>query len=423
MKKIVSSFSMLSSSICNLNCSYCYIPKDIDIKKQHDSINKSIIEGSLIKYLTDNYVIEKVESIGFWGAEPTLNVDNLSIFLSDLIKISNLKEVVIPSNFTTNPENLLTLIKNIVSFDKKIYIKAQVSLDGPHYITDVTRGEGTTKKIIDNLNYILDKLNKIDLKENTVEIFSKTTWNSDTILYLDSHPEKIEEVGLFFKTTNDYLRSVNTNKNIVVNITGSGNMCLPGDFTIEDGNRLTRVLKILADKDLPIGALDNMSINFKRLVESKNRFSRSDFGTCGAIKGTKAIGNNFSYHICQRTFMSKLNKEDKFSDWIIDDPYNLDYTVLSYHYFSSLTINLTINTIFELVRNGQILKKYLDKKNAYLLAMFINSCIACPAENFMENLNFHSNTVSSIRLLGNGALDVVSEYYFKKEDKWKKLVN
>ena len=174
MRKNISSLSILSSSICNLNCSYCYIPKDSKVKDIQNSINKSIVDGSLLRYLTENYTIEKLESVGFWGAEPTLNIDNIYIFISNIIEISNLKEIVIPSNFTTNPENLINLIKNVISLNKKLYIKAQVSLDGPDYITDTTRGEGTTKKVLNNLIYMIEKLNTIDLKGNTVEFFSNT---------------------------------------------------------------------------------------------------------------------------------------------------------------------------------------------------------------------------------------------------------
>ena len=421
MKKSIINVNLLSSSICNLNCQYCYVPKVTELKSAHEQLNNNIKNGSIVNLLKETYDLSNLSSIAFWGAEPTLNLDNCFIFVSDLCKDYNINSLTIPTNLTPDVDKtLFPFVKKLQSLDKEIKINLQVSLDGPSFITDKNRGTGTTNKILQNLNKIVRYYNEVDLNKISFKIFGKQTWSSDNLLFLKNNIEIIKYVGLFFTNLQDELIKKNKNKNIEFGNFSIGNFATPGKYTTEDGINLGDVYKYCIDnnylKSVPFIFYVN---HLRKIFELDNVFSKPFSESCGS-KNSASIGVDNKIHMCHRSFHTKYE-----NSWFCDkfvfhkkDVNKMEYVVQSYHNFSFHTVNLTANIIIELAKNNQVLKKYKNPKNAFLLATFVNQCISCPLENLIVNSNINCNPVSSIRLFGNGAMEQVLRYYCEKERIW-----
>lgn len=145
-----------STSFCNLDCKYCYLPdrnvkNKIDIEKIEITL-KRIVEENLIK---DSF------SIVWHAGEPTvLSID----FYRSVFKLI---QEIIPSNikvFQHIQTNATLLNDEWCEFFIEVDMKVGVSIDGPQHINDRNRvlrnGKGTYEQIITGINYL--KKHKID---------------------------------------------------------------------------------------------------------------------------------------------------------------------------------------------------------------------------------------------------------------------
>lgn len=421
MKKSIINVNLLSSCICNLNCEYCYVPKVSELKILHENVNNNIKNGSIINILKDTYDLTNLSSVAFWGAEPTLNLDNCFIFVRDLCKLHDITSITIPTNLTIDiSKTLIPFVEKLQTLDKQIRIDLQVSLDGPSFITDSNRGHGTTKKILQNLNKIVNYYSQTDLRKISFRIFGKQTWCSDNLTFIKNNKEIIKYIGLFFENLQHELRENNKNKNIEFGNFSLGNFATPGTYTIDDGRNLKNVYEYCIEnnyiKSVPFVFYIH---HLRKIFEFENAFSKPFTLSCGS-KNSASIGVDNTIHMCHRSFHTKYE-----NDWFPDkfvfnekDMNKMEYIVQSYHNFSYHTINLTANIIIELAKNDQVLKKYKKPHNAFILANFVNLSICCPLENLLTNSNMHCNPVSSIRLFGNGAMEQLLKYYCEKEKIW-----
>ena len=422
MKKSIINVNLLASSICNLNCKYCYVPKVPELKSAHKELNENIKNGSIIDLLKENFDLTNLSSVAFWGAEPTLNLDNCFTFVNDLCKDYNITSLTIPTNLTPDvDETIFPFVQKLQDLNKEIKINLQVSLDGPNFITDKNRGIGTTKKILQNLDRIIKYYNETDLKKISFRIFGKQTWSVDNLIFLKNNMEIIKYIGLFFTNLQDELIKKNKNKNIEFGKFSLGNFATPGNYTVDDGTNLNDIYKYCIKnnylKSIPFIFYVN---HLRKIFELNHVFTKPFSVSCGS-KDSASIGVDNKIHMCHRSFHTEYE-----NDWFCNkfvysekDINKMEYVVQSYHRFSFHTTNLTANIIIELAKNSQVLKKYKDPNHAFILATFVNLCICCPLENLIVNSNINCNPVSSIRLFGNGAMEQVIKYYYEKEKIWR----
>jgi len=419
MKKKIYLVNLLGSSVCNLKCEYCYVPKVSELRNVHQKVNELIEDGSIVKYLQDKYDISELKHIGFWGAEPTLNLESSYKFLSDMMVISPIEEITIPTNFTTNIDNLISFIEKLKTFDKKISFHIQISIDGPEFITDVNRGVGTTDKVLRNLFYFIEKMQNVDLEKITLRVDTKSTWSNENLVYIENNLDRLRDIQIFRDDIRKKIEDLNKKEGLNISFFHSGNLALPGEYLPEDGRRLGGIFQHISDDNIENPIFDFFYRAFKK-IENRDLFSRFDTVSCGGSKsGVVAIGEDFYWHPCHRTFHIRYDGHGKHDydfaeQYMKSDLDKMDFMMMSYHSFLRLTVNLTVNMILEMAECGQVLEKYKDKDNAFLLALFMCMSINCPVEGLLENFNHFSFPVSSIRLLGNGVLDVMIEHHRRK---------
>ena len=146
-----------SSGGGNLNCSYCYIPKDVSIQgKINQSIIKAIENGDYLKYI-EKLFGNKLESLSLGGTEPTLNIPVMIKynFFDNLFRLEpDLKAISLSINLISNYNRLYQFYEHInqlaIKYNKPNFkIDVQLSIDGHKPIIDKNRGNGRTEKILD----------------------------------------------------------------------------------------------------------------------------------------------------------------------------------------------------------------------------------------------------------------------------------
>lgn len=145
-----------STSFCNLDCKYCYLP-DRDVKNKID-IEK--IEITLKRIVEENLIKDSFSIVWHAGEPTVLSID----FYRNVFKLI---QEIIPSNikvFQHIQTNATLLNDEWCEFFLEVDMKVGVSLDGPKHINDRNRvlrnGKGTYEQIITGINYL--KKHKID---------------------------------------------------------------------------------------------------------------------------------------------------------------------------------------------------------------------------------------------------------------------
>jgi len=119
---------------CNLKCKYCggsfpqmFVPYDVkyDIQSLTELINR-----------------DREATVVYYGGEPLLNWK----FIKELNQRLKVKRIGIQTNGT--------LVKNLEYDFWKYFDFALLSIDGDEFITDLNRGKGTYKKVIDSAKYL-----------------------------------------------------------------------------------------------------------------------------------------------------------------------------------------------------------------------------------------------------------------------------
>lgn len=241
---------LYDTALCNLNCRYCFISKNPSINAVDKELEQCFLDENYFSNLLKHYVsedeIKEIHMLEIWGGEPLLKLKRIYSFIKKLVDLApDFNEIFFSSNFTH--QNVIPGIQDLYNFlkenfpEKNFNISIQISCDGPEDITDSGRGLGTTKKIIDNFNNLLNEDLFTDKKikfyfsiKPTLDIISlKKLLDYDYNIYYykffeDNFIEKLKEKNLLGS----------------LSILPSPNLAVPANYTKEDGLLLKEVVKI-----------------------------------------------------------------------------------------------------------------------------------------------------------------------------------
>lgn len=140
------------SNACNLNCRYCYAVNGS--YGQEKTLMDEKVAIRTIDYFYNLY--EGINNIQFFGGEPLLNPEIIQIICIYILNRYNKNEISKLPVFSivTNGTIMSPEILEILS---AYNIQVTISIDGPQFIHDHLRGEGTFNKIIKNIEYLKSK--------------------------------------------------------------------------------------------------------------------------------------------------------------------------------------------------------------------------------------------------------------------------
>jgi len=419
------------SSVCNLNCKYCYIAKSKVLPKLQKEVFDSL--EKVEKWLKES------RSLTIWGAEPAFG----------LIKIANIIEkgghrfgqIYLSTNMTVSPKIYIQALKKFVGRTKTVRI--QVSLDGYKELHERNRGEGSWEKIVGNTKEFVKMLNNVKV-DYTVELRFNSVMDADTIEWFAEDLERLDKWYRFYESFTKELRELSTNPKVRIGMPISPNLAVPGKYTKQDGINFAKVVKGIINNGYTFGQFYRFLEYLKdplQLVKKVNVGNTS----CGAVFG--GLGwDRGTFHPCHRTYWLQDDEyvEDvikNYGDWWTsradyatinnirrhiardDDEYRIKrmvYTIGATQVYPQLNISYAYAMIKMLAKIGQINRIYLENDTlAKLLALYIPVGIKCLSENLVVTGSVHVTPTSYFKLFGNGAFETLVEHH-KKEvlDKW-----
>jgi uncharacterized protein len=186
---------------CNLNCSYCFVKKDI----QKATISPEIMQrtASAIAYTAKKHKVKTVH-IKFAGGEPTLAMDVMEYFQEQLLRNVENTGIQIQTSILSNGT---IITRRLISFLKKHQIGMAISLDGYGDSHDTFRTFGKSGK--GSWDIITRNIKK--LQEHDIEPFIMSTISTQTCRTLPQLVRWIYENR--FKTRLSVVREINCGGN------------------------------------------------------------------------------------------------------------------------------------------------------------------------------------------------------------------
>lgn len=196
----VKGLSLMISCGCNLDCKYCKIAQarhnnphanELQLKTINSLKDGSFIETTKKALSALNQSAKNIDTIAFWGQEPTLTLDLITNDLPHWFEVfPNWKG----SFFSTNTVDYIDKIYDyICAMDKytprPFEIKVQFSYDGEY---GTTNARGTSGSVIyNNIITLLEKLNNITLKNVQCEFNFHGVISQDLVMRMQQDPQEI----------------------------------------------------------------------------------------------------------------------------------------------------------------------------------------------------------------------------------------
>lgn len=455
---------LFASAVCNMNCRYCYIPKNDEMHNIHKRIRAGIRDGTFYQTIHEIFG-DRLECISFWGTEPTLVMDDIVETIDNLLSLSgSLKTISFSSNMLTNTNSIIELAKALDAKVKKIKdhrgdeqhfeLNVQFSLDGPAYITDYNRKEGATEKIIEHVLDFFEKTKSLTFENLKISSHFKPTASIENIRHLNGDLDRIVEWFMIFEDIFDkYIEIVpeEIRPKLSLDLGATPTLVLPGEYTSEDGKEFARFVKNLYTIEREnvlkwTKQLNNYEGRLSRVVRYAREIpTKTSMFTCSGGDSNFGIDILKNIHVCHRSFFmmneeyvkavkENLNSEnwdthiilsgrdyilrDKFTANITDlhDTLRFGYIMRNYHDFLRFRTNQVAHLVKELAMAGQASFDYaVNDDLCRIFALFINCAFSCPAENIVQTGVSYFTPVSIIRMLGNGAFETTLKEYIRRE--------
>ena len=423
---MLTNLSIFSSSICNLNCTYCYVKKEKAVFEYDEKVLNAIKNDEYIKRIQKDFPdsINTITTLELWGAEPSIHLNLIASKLKNFKQaFPNLNEFRMSSNYTL-PEfidNVVLLLQAMKELDKtewKLYL--QCSIDGLKEITDKNRGKGTTDKIFSNIT----ALKYIDIPENVqLYVNNKATISRDSfenfidLEFCDKYFGFLKEI-LNFKTNNKHFSF-------------SAPTCVePVYYTKHDGQLYSRII------DNFISLSKKYNYYFIPYIRNQ-KYRLSEYmrgGLCGQCYKSMTMLPDGYFSVCHRSgfdiipdhYNCRVEESKKYFDRILPSPtdwikqldeYKISQNNMSIYYstrnknlfnqyYNTLKLLLKIGEISPIYYDDDILRKHIQLFLYFTICMQTN--IELTGSPFICSSYF-------VPLFFNGAINRMYNYLLEKK--------
>lgn len=428
MKKI-SAISLNSSATCNLQCEYCFVPHFKETTKLNNQLRKDILDKTIFDKIINALPKEEITHLGFWGGEPTLNLDAFCQVIDDDFLncyFPSLDTIFFSSNFSNDyiVKNIELFINKISSLSKKINIEIQASIDGPAFIHNKNRKGSDVNQVIKNFSYIKNKY-----KNENVNFIVKSTIDNENIKLINNNEELFQSMLAF----DNYLYTE-------TGIHYRPTITIPGEHTKEDGIEYAKFTKKALDIGRPyLTELYSLVYSlFTRITKSRHviyhQTLMSSYAYCSAGNSSVGIDLDGTLNFCQGTFMlngaeelriiNTQQKEDKITQNIYkksfakteEDKIRLFYVFNNLKSQLTTGKNLTKSFLKILAIDNQLSPVYRQSENMLdILTALVFASKGCQSANLLTTGSWYLTSGASAKLFGNGALENVMSYMIKEE--------
>jgi len=439
-----------SSSTCNLDCKYCYIPKSkylSEIDKKWGSILK---KGIYKEILSELYGFDKLSSFSLWGGEPSLgfkNFKDINDYRKYFVKLDSFST---STNLTTYMQ-IVGLINELEKLGKKYQFNIQISIDGPDVIQIENRGCSSGKLLNKNLLDFIEKISHI--KYGNISIYNKSTNTIENFKNFINDTNLLREYYYFFKNLEEKFKEKSSNT-IFINLISSPTLGLPGRYSTEDGKIYSDFLNI--DKKIQEEVYHTYNnVYLHRLIDLRKKVSLinisyyNDTFMCSAGVAQRAIDMEGRNNLCHGGwwfnypgYTKEIFESGEFVDWkegsrildlkdenwlsrlskIVSSSYRdtlnetrVNYLIRSKASLHAQSMASAYAMVVLLSQVGQISKIYSkDLEMAKLLSAFIVIENNCWFNNKIETNSLTMPSLSIFKIFGNGVFEFLIEVLKEK---------
>lgn len=404
------------------------------MKKMNKELRTKLMDGTAVKNYLKEAKPQYIDTIGLWGAEPTLNHDCAGVFFKDLFKAYyGLKEVMFSTNLLLGHEAIIDMIESSSKAAVNLkggflkQLRVQMSLDGPDWVTDVNRHKGATKQILKTYNKVLKYLeeNKVE-NIQSINFSFKPTLPTESMKQMNDDHDLMLDYFKFFEEVYEIPKQYKLPKYVSPSGLAGVTVVNPGEHSVKDGKEFGLWLKnvySLNCKEVFKYYRQPMFFQFHQSIEKALELGETSQKpqqlTCGGGYGGFSFDGEGNISPCHRAFTlsaydiklgrGDLNKKEQFIVDLKSKRKKESMKIRTYTYHNNLLMRMvsTKATIKQMAITGQIDKVYLTNQHLSDLLAIMASTAQCYVDTYMKIGSAHVSSFSFIRYFGNGALQEI----------------
>ena len=440
-KKSIKSVSVISSSLCNLRCSFCYLHKNKAYPKFDEIVQEAWKNGSYVDNILKVFEKFKIppsdlEIIQLWGGETLLNIQNVIPNIKNFYKyFPNINSWKISTNWMINVDNFFDFLKEIDNHTncKDTNIRLQVSIDGPpgKFTEQGHHGDWRIYKI--NFERFCNLVNNYKFHNIKIEIHINATVGKE--LYLEEFSTK-EGIYNYLKFTSDFCdwlneQCISSSLSCMADIVAPG-YAIPCNSTSAEGRKLAEIFRlweeVKAEYFPKFNKYFNIYYGIGDITANKNYFSCNL--ECSEMRNSLTIIPDGTIVECSgsyidqfQPYVDELKKENntellnnvKARSKIVKNILNMteeeleEYSWLvdsGYKGNSSTYMHTMFSICKELGMSGQIPYKYVEDDDLLLKHLScLSNLISCTRENINDTKIPYLASTSCFRRYLNGAIE------------------
>lgn len=249
---MIKSITLLTSSACNLNCSFCYLhktPSLINYDKEVlqawvDKTYISTVQKSLIKF-NENPL--NVNFLQFWGGETLLHIDKITENVQEFYKyFPNINSYLIPTNWTINIEEFFNFLKELDKYaNPNTDFAVQLSIDGPEE-EYAEQGHQVSFDIYKkNIQIFSNLINNYKLKNIKVRFNIKATISKELYFKKLSTYEGIKNYVSKMSDLISFIDNCFISESCIITMDYVyPGIALPSQETVQDGLKITEINRL-----------------------------------------------------------------------------------------------------------------------------------------------------------------------------------
>lgn len=444
---MIKSLTLITSSSCNLNCSYCFLHKNNAYKEFDKNIYQAFQDGSYIKNVLKTFKsmewdCNNVDHLSFWGGESLTHIDSVRKELPSIFKsFPNINAILLSTNFSINVEKFVNFLIDLDKIVKNpITVRLQLSIDGPNDSLMRKTGHNVKEEIyLKNIETLSNLMNNTYFEYVNLRLAIRATVNKDIYLSQLTTYEQIKEyLDPFYYFVKQFQKKC-IGKSIdfdSVNIWPV--LATPYHESSEDGKELTKIAKIWESVmnneflDIPLSRTITLFQGGSSYDKNKPLFIPNT--ECSELKHAITVNYDGSLCECSGSYIDHYplyqqellenNEKHLYNVAIahskmvnynpITDPdsiINKNWYVHNGGYRNTNFICLTsiISLAEELALSGQISAVYLYDKEKLLRhsLMLLNN--SCSRNNIAQTFSPYIKPIEEIRRYFNGIMEHVDD--------------
>lgn len=252
---------LISNSICDLKCQFCFLHKNKFFQKYNTIVQNAWKDGTYVKNIKNFFKKtgadpSKVKTLELWGGEPYLTLKNLIPAIGEIAAFfPNITTYVGPTNgFHTNVKDLCNFIyeidKNLTprEEDNLFHFHLQLSIDGMPNSIIMKEGHNASWDLYkQNFDNLCKEIDNYTLKNTSVDIvFLGNASYQNWIKSFKTYEDLAELIHFWDKVHNYIKEKIKTVKNEILyeGLTNIPKIALPHNLSVEESFDVTKMVKL-----------------------------------------------------------------------------------------------------------------------------------------------------------------------------------